>query len=130
MALHSAYEKNRFQDIKAERINFPIHAYIDRMDCLDDAVSYLETESSQWTLQNMTGYQFYHRTCAIGQEGSEMEIRFYGNSIFLLGKIDKAVMQFWIHDRLYSEKYTVCRILIKVGYASPPCKQLRRSKWS
>ncbi len=109
MALHSAYEKNRFQDIKAERINFPIHAYIDRIDCLDDAVSYLETESSQWTLQNMTGYQFYHRTCAIGQEGSEMEIRFYGNSIFLLGKIDKAVMQFWIDDRLYSEKYTVCR---------------------
>ena len=107
MALYSAYYQNRFQDIKAEQINFPIAPYVTRYDCLDDAVKYLDSQESEWSLLNEASYQYFNRTCAIGQTDAVMEIRFYGNSISLLGKVQKASLQFWIDGKLYTEQYTV-----------------------
>ncbi len=107
MALYSAYYQNRFCHIKAEKLNFPIASYVYRQDCLAPAVKYLQNEESEWKLSGMTGYQFYNRTCATGKENSEMKIRFYGNSIYLLGRVHSASMMFWIDKKLYTEEYSV-----------------------
>ena len=55
----------------------------------------------------MTGYQFYNRTCAAGEKNSELKIRFYGSSIFLLGRVKSAGLMFWIDKKLYTEDYSV-----------------------
>lgn len=36
-----------------------------------------------------------------------MKIRFYGNSIYLLGRVRSASMMFWIDKKLYTEEYFV-----------------------
>ena len=105
MSLHSAWYQNRFCEIGAKPINFPIYPYVSRFDCLDDAVHY--ADSGEWSLQSEASYQFYNRTCAMGKDGAELDIRFYGSSIFLLGKVKKAKLQFWIDNKLYTEQYTV-----------------------
>ncbi|MBR0486019.1 MAG: hypothetical protein IJJ69_14785 [Oscillospiraceae bacterium] len=107
MSLCSAYYQNRFRDIKAEKLNFPIAPYVYRQDCLSSYVKYLRNEESEWNLLGMTGYQFYNRTCAVGKENSELKIRFYGNSISLLGRVKSAGMTFWIDKKLYTEEYAV-----------------------
>ncbi|MBR4320272.1 MAG: hypothetical protein IKP69_09550, partial [Oscillospiraceae bacterium] len=107
MALYSAYYQNRFQQIKAEKLNFPIAPYVYRQDCLSSFVKYLQNDESEWTLQGMTGYQFYNRTCAVGKENSELKIRFYGNSIYLLGRVKSANLAFWIDKKLYTDDYSV-----------------------
>ncbi len=107
MALYSAYYQNRFCEIKAEKLNFPIAPYVYREDCLSPSVKYLRNEESQWTLSGMTNYQFYHRTCAAGKENSEMKIRFYGSNIALLGRVKTAELMFWIDKKLYTENYSV-----------------------
>ena len=107
MALYSAYYQNRFYDIKAEKLALPFPCYVYRQDCLAPAVKYLQNEESEWKLNGMMGYQYYHRTCATGKENSEMKIRFYGNSIYLLGRVRSASMMFWIDKKLYTEEYSV-----------------------
>ena len=107
MALYSAYYQNRFQQVKAEKLNFPIAPYVYRQDCLSPFVKYLQDDESEWNLQGMTKYQFYNRTCAAGKENSEMKIRFYGNSIYLLGRVKSATLAFWIDKKLYTEDYSV-----------------------
>ena len=107
MALYSAYYANRFRDIKAEKLNFPVQPYVYRQDCLSGFVNYLQNDESQWTLHGLTGYQFYNRTCAVGKEHSELKIRFYGNAIYLLGRVKAAGFTVWIDKKLYSEEYYV-----------------------
>ena len=107
MSLCSAFYQNRFCDIKAEKLNFPIAPYVYRQDCLSPFVKYLQNDESKWTLHGMTSYQFYNRTSASGEKDSELKIRFYGSSIFLLGRVKSAGLMFWIDKKLYTEDYSV-----------------------
>ncbi len=107
MALYSAFYRNRFRTVKAEKLNFPVAAYVSRTDCFSPFVNYLQNEESQWSLLGMTSYQFYNRTCASGKENAHLSIRFYGNSIHLLGRVKSAELAFWIDQKLYTDCYPV-----------------------
>ena len=111
MSLQSAYYRNRFYKISAEPMNaFPGTAEgCCRIDCMSPQVAYSEQADGAWTLHGMAPYQYYNRTCAEGEPGSVMEIRFFGNSISLLGTTEGASIAVWIDGRLYSESHTIER---------------------
>ncbi|MBR3630717.1 MAG: glycosyl hydrolase family 59 [Oscillospiraceae bacterium] len=111
MSLQSAYYRNRFYSISAEPMPaFPgVAAGCCRIDCMSEQVAYSERADGAWTLYGMAPYQYYNRTCAEGEPGSVMEIRFYGSGISLLGTTEGASLAVWIDGRLYSESYTIER---------------------
>lgn len=111
MSLQSAYYRNRFYAVTASPmlafLNTPPGCY--RIDCMAQQVAYSEEASGTWTLRGMAPYQYYNRTCAEGEPGSVMEIRFYGTGISLLGTTEGATIAAWIDGKLFTEEHTVER---------------------
>ncbi|MBQ8012119.1 MAG: glycosyl hydrolase family 59 [Oscillospiraceae bacterium] len=107
MCLQSAYYRNQFLEISADPVPMMIPSFCWRLDCLAPQIRYLEKAKNGWMLNGMADYKFYNRTCAIGDAGSEMEIRFHGSGIFLLGKAKHAVIDLYLDGRLYAEKVKV-----------------------
>lgn len=110
VSLASAYYRNRFRSITAERMQLPlpVPAYVYRQDCLSPAVRYQEPETeTAWKLRGMAEYQHFNRTCAEGVAGAGVTIRFYGSGIFLLGRNDHAQCRVWLDDRLYSDNLVI-----------------------
>ena len=120
MSLQSAYYRNRFYSISAEPMNaFPgTSAGCCRIDCMSPQVAYSEQADGAWTLHGMAPYQYYNRTCAEGEPGSVMEIRFFGSGISLLGTTEGASVAVWIDGRLYSEAYTIERSRYREAFFS------------
>ena len=108
-SLCSAYYRNRFYSLKAEpmQIPIPMPLYVRRTDVLSDSVRFDEEAENGWLLRGMADYQHFNRTCAEGTTGSALEIRFYGDSIFLLGKNEYATCRLWLDEQLYSERYLI-----------------------
>lgn len=108
-SLSSAYYRNRFLSVSAERMQLPlpIPAYVYRLDALSPYVRFDENAENGWLLRGMAEYQNYNRTCAEGVTGSALQIRFYGTGIYLLGKTNYAACCLWIDGTLYSEEHVV-----------------------
>ncbi len=120
MSLQSACYRNRFYAVSAEPMPaFPgSSAGCCRIDCMSKQVAYSEQADGAWTLHGMAPYQYYNRTCAEGEPGSVMEIRFYGSGVSLLGTTEGASMAVWIDGRLYSESFTVERSRYREAFFS------------
>ena len=105
----SAYYRNRFRKLVVKKmpLPIPITTYVYRLDCLSEYVKFDENAENGWTLRGMAEYQHYNRTCAEGVPGSALDIRFYGEGIYLLGKTDYAECRIWLDGKLYSEKFVV-----------------------
>ncbi len=110
MCIQSAYYQNQFLEISAEQIPLPIPKYCWRLDCLSPQIRYLEKAKNGWTLDSMADAQYYHRTCAKGESGSEMEIRFHGAGIFLLGRTEHALVNLYLDGKLYAEQIPLANL--------------------
>ncbi len=102
MCLQSALYRNQFLEISADTIPMTVPSYCWRLDCLAPQIRYSEKAKNSWILDGMADYRFYNRTSAKGSAGSEMEIRFHGSGIYLLGKTDRAVINLYLDGRLYA----------------------------
>lgn len=107
MCLQSAYYQNQFLEVHADTIPMPRPAYASRIDCLAPQVRYLEKARCSWELDGMASYKFFNRTSAKGAAGSEMEIRFYGSDIWLLGRAEYAIITVYLDGNLYAERMAV-----------------------
>lgn len=107
MCLQSACYPNQFLEISAEPIPLPIPKYCWRIDCLAPQMRYLEKAKNGWVLNVQTDAPHFHHTCAKGEAGSAMEIRFYGTGLFLLGKSEKTMLSLHLDGKLYADAVEV-----------------------
>ncbi len=107
MCIQSAYYQNEFLEISAEPVPVIIPRYCWRLDCLAPQMRYLEKAKNGWMLNAMASYRYFNRTCAVGDAGAEMEIRFFGSGLYLIGRAEHAVVDLYMDGKLYAEKVTV-----------------------
>ncbi len=103
MCLQSAYYQNQFLEVHADVIPMPMPAYCWRLDCLSPQIRYPAKAKNGWILNGMADYKFFNRTSALGESGSEMELRFYGSGVHLLGTSEHAVITLYLDGKLYAE---------------------------
>lgn len=107
VSLMSAHYPNRFSDLTVAELPAPILPYSYRIDCLSPRMRYAENAEAGWTLDGMADYKFYNRTCARGEKGSVMEIRFYGTGIALLGVTEGMTIRVHLDGKIYADKHQV-----------------------
>ncbi len=109
VCLQSAYYHNQFLEVKVDPLPLSMPCYCWRIDCLAPQVQYLDSAEKGWMLNGMASYQCYHRTCAVGEAGSALEIRFYGCGVHLYGRAENAVIKTYLDGKLYAEHASVAR---------------------
>lgn len=80
-ALFSSYNRNFFEDFKAEALeNIP--AYIERFDDTDEAFEY----TGDWEHRLMSGFDHHRRTLSLGKAGAVLTFSFNGVGFGLFGE--------------------------------------------
>lgn len=107
MCLQSAYYRNQFLEITAAPIPMTMPAYCWRLDCMSPQIRYAQDSGNGWALDGMADYRFYNRTCAKGEEGAELTLRFHGCGLSLLGKTERVVLTLYLDGKLYAQNVLI-----------------------